>query len=811
MNRRCWKLFIIGLLACMLMVTTPVLADEAEESASVSENEISISGEQTNLQEEQEVEAETAEVEKQVKADNGITYKLYDNGHMTIGGTSSDGKVVPIVEMFTSEECEKIRTVSLSAKNVTNVDKLFRSDKFWYMDNTLSNKHLPGGYASIYCYTLSGIEEINLLNFDFSHVTSMESMFAHCTGLKKIRFGTVDTSHVTNMSYLFWNCAHLTELNLQGFDTSQVTDMKYMFDGSMSLRTLDVSGFDTSRVTDMSYMFGDCFVINDVDVSGFDTSKITDMKCMFYRCFDLDQINVSGFDTSHVTNMYRMFAYCDSVSALDLSGFQTENVSGMSEMFYACTQLDRLDLSSFDFSRTESASRLARQCDNLEEAILGDANAQQSINFESAFYQCGKLKRVSFSDKCRIKPRDMDSWFSGCEALEEVKLGGVDLSEAKAAYEVFRDCKSLKTLDLSNCKADKLTSLTRMFLGCTSLKRIDLSGFNLQKISYVENLFDGCTSLREIKAPYNCSISINLPADSDWVYYDADGKSLTTLDCSAKQSKTYQAVLSVKPEDLTADVKTAKLEYSPAGPCPQLLVYHKDTLLVEGEDYQADLQNPSTIGKTVVLIKGTHGYLFETSVTVEIVRADLAKGSSVVINGPVRAENNQLSVTLSVQKDGALLTQGKDYTVKIAADSANRFCATVTGIGNYVGEKSVYFESELQNVTSAAPQVVLPDQPKASAKFVKVTDKKSKKKKLAIKISWKKVSGATGYDIYLYTKKKGTYKKVASVSGKKKSATIQKYGKKSIQKKTYYYYVVAKKKVDQKMVRSKVKKKYKLK
>ena len=65
-----------------------------------------------------------------------------------------------------------------------------------------------------------------------------------------------------------------------------------------------------------------------------------------------------------------------------------------------------------------------------------------------------------------------------------------------------------------------------------------------------------------------------------------------------------------------------------------------------------------------------------------------------------------------------------------------------------------------------------------------------------LNVSWKKITGVTGYDIYVSTNQNKGYKKVASVSAKKGSATIKKFsGKKFNPKKKYYVYIAAKKKV----------------
>lgn len=63
-------------------------------------------------------------------------------------------------------------------------------------------------------------------------------------------------------------------------------------------------------------------------------------------------------------------------------------------------------------------------------------------------------------------------------------------------------------------------------------------------------------------------------------------------------------------------------------------------------------------------------------------------------------------------------------------------------------------------------------------------------------IKWAKVSGATGYDIYVSTKPKSGYKRVKSVGKSTFSVSIKKFsGKKISAKKKYYVYIAAKKKV----------------
>lgn len=78
-------------------------------------------------------------------------------------------------------------------------------------------------------------------------------------------------------------------------------------------------------------------------------------------------------------------------------------------------------------------------------------------------------------------------------------------------------------------------------------------------------------------------------------------------------------------------------------------------------------------------------------------------------------------------------------------------------------------------------------------------------KKRTLSLSWKKVSGASKYIVYISKSEKGGYKKVKTLSPKKRSLKITKYGKKKLKKNTTYYVkLVVKGKVGKKTVSSDV-------
>jgi len=104
--------------------------------------------------------------------------------------------------------------------------------------------------------------EINLSNFDASHVTTMYWMFLYCSNLEKITFGNINTSSVTSMRAMFNGCSKLVFLNLSSFDTSNVESFLGMFIACTNLKFLDLSHFNTTKLTEMDFIFENCQSLN---------------------------------------------------------------------------------------------------------------------------------------------------------------------------------------------------------------------------------------------------------------------------------------------------------------------------------------------------------------------------------------------------------------------------------------------------------------------------------------------------------------------------------------------------------------------
>lgn len=167
-------------------------------------------------------------------------------------------------------------------------------------------------------------------------------------------------------------------------------------------------------------------------------------------------------------------------------------------------------------------------------------------------------------------------------------------------------------------------------------------------------------------------------------------------------------------------------------------------------------------------------------------------------------------------KNVAVYSSKSLFETKLTADIFNRYPRWVAHYNDTCGYQGSYhmwqytnkgqidgitgnvdLDYKIGNWTSAgytpAPATPTTAVKKTTVSKPKATTIKSLKKrgKKAVKITYKKVSGVSGYQIYMSTKKKSGYKKIATLSSKKSSYTKGKLKK----GKKYYFKVRTMKKV----------------
>ena len=258
---------------------------------------------------------------------------------------------------------------------------------------------------------------------DVTEMTITGGLFEGCENLSYVDFSKLDTSKVDYMGEMFVNCRSLTSLDLSGFDTSKVTDMKEMFRGCSNLKSINLSGFNTLEVEVMDDMFSGCSSLTSLDLSGFATPKLYSMPRMFLDCNNLKNIHLDGLNTSEVYDMRDVFSGCSSLTSLDLSGFDTSNVNYMDRMFAGCSSLKSLDLSKFKVQKVYAMPEMFLNCSSLT-----------SLNLMSGF------------NPTPSSTVEVERLFAGCSNLTSLDLSGFDMYDWSFNELLFEGCNKLDTI-----------------------------------------------------------------------------------------------------------------------------------------------------------------------------------------------------------------------------------------------------------------------------------------------------------------------------------------------------------------------------
>ena len=244
-------------------------------------------------------------------------------------------KVTTFSEMF--ENCRNLRNIDLSSFNTTSAVTLknmfFNCKKLTSID--VSNFITSNVTEMDNMFRATGIISLNLENFDFSKVKTMEYMFSHNSSITNIQFPTT-TFNMTNLTSLyrtFYECSRLENLDLRFItNTTSLTTMHNMFHNCISIQNIKFSdSLNTSNVTDMSSMFSKCASLITLDLSMFDTRNVTTFS--YISTLESTDYRIRGLFTGNI-NLKTIY-----VSDKFVTTKATDPELGSTNMFLDCKAL----------------------------------------------------------------------------------------------------------------------------------------------------------------------------------------------------------------------------------------------------------------------------------------------------------------------------------------------------------------------------------------------------------------------------------------------------------------------------------------
>ena len=353
--------------------------------------------------------------------------------------------------------------------------------------------------SSYLFHNFSGLQEMDMQNFDGKNIENMRDFFANCLNLVSVNFAGFNTSKVNNMTAMFFANFALKSLNLSSFDTSNVVYMNDMFSEMRELIDLNLSSFNTGKVEIMVNMFSGVRKIKNLNVSNFDTRNVKKTRNMFANMLELESLNISNFDTSKVEDMAMMFAETHKLKTLNLGRMNTSRVTSMEKMFNNMWALENLDVSSFD----------TRNVDTMRGMFLNDAS----------------LVNLNLSSFDTRKVTDMGYMFYGMKKINSLDLSSFITSKVTDMFSMFFNTYNLKTLDISNFETGALKDARYIFYtdGAVEdkLERIYANNdFDTSSLAESNGMFINRKKLRGGNGSYLADPST---ADKTWLRVDRPG------------------------------------------------------------------------------------------------------------------------------------------------------------------------------------------------------------------------------------------------------------------------------------------------
>lgn len=378
-------------------------------------------------------------------------------------------------------------THTLSTETVYNLPT-GNTQPAWYTDGTYANvtkvsftssfSSAQPTSTSYWFYHMSNLTSIsNLRYLNTSSVTSMNQMFAYCSGLTSLDLSNFDTGKVTTMQSMFWECTGLTSINMNNFNTEKVTTMYGMFKGCSALTTLDIRYFKTPVLANIQEMFYQCSNLTTIYAGHGWTYSGTDNQV-----FNNSTKLVGGEGTKYNPS-YLGASYARVDGGTSSPGYFTR-------VPYVVWDSSAKSLTFYDDGKGSEKTGVIY--------YLNDPSTRPgwSTNDDHTNYEVTKV--VFDPSFANARPTSTYLWFAGMDKLTSItSIAYLNTSEVTNMSYMFSGTK-LSSLSLSKFDTSKATNMDHMFYRCTGLTKLDLTKFKTSKVTNMANMFDGDTNLQTI-------------------------------------------------------------------------------------------------------------------------------------------------------------------------------------------------------------------------------------------------------------------------------------------------------------------------
>ena len=403
--------------------------------------------------------------------------------------------------MFSGTDTSKINIQLSGAKNIPkdvfgtfkNAAKTQKVDKIDLSNASLSSEVTGSGLLS----GLSDVKQIDVTNFDISHVTDMTNMFSGDTNLTEITgLSTWNVENVTSMNSMFAGDTALTNLDLSNWKPLYVTNMAAMFKGCSGLKSITLNwGQSTNNVQNFSEMFrGDSSLTEVKGLSDWKVSNATNLTWMFTDDSALESMDLSKWDTSKVTDLSNLFNGDTALQTVNMSNMDLSKVQNFNFMFIGATSLSKIDFRNTIFLDSD---KIQSYYFNSTNPIVELSGAKNVPKFLFDMLKSSKAKTIDLRNTSLASNiTDLSTAFCNDQAVEEIDMTGFDTSHITDMNHMFANCSALTSLNLSwGGNTKNVKNFAWMFANDNNLQTIDGIGeWNVSNATDISHMF-ACINL----------------------------------------------------------------------------------------------------------------------------------------------------------------------------------------------------------------------------------------------------------------------------------------------------------------------------
>lgn len=501
-------------------------------------------------------------------------------------------------------------------------------------------------------------------------------------------------------------------------DLSNVESIgEYAFYYSENLKNISIP----STVTEIGdYCFSDSQALETVIIGSVNIDRYTD--ALFINCNNLTKVI---FDSdAYIKGMLRTFCKT-SIESIVLP----DNIETMRQTFSNVTSLKEITL-------PKNLSHLGENTlynTSIEKIVMPEATLTIS---SQAFAECSNLSYVNLSNVTTIEKQA----FENCISLESIDLSGV-LSLNKYA---FIGCDNLKKYYYAEEEKEAYIAENE-FEGNETIETVVI-GNSVNEIQ--DRAFADCTNLQ------TALIADEVENISDTAFENCDN---LTIVCLYNSPVMHYAQKNNIPYETFVISPIPDQEYTGKAITPKLDVKQAGKAMTLDKDYLASYKNNINIGTANVTVVGLGDYrIFATTSNFKIVKTKAEEDTTKPTTKPTKPTTEHTKPTTK--------PSAKPTTTTSPAPTAK----PATTAQSDTAKKAV------AKAPSGAKKV---NGEWVNSKQKKTSVKKLKRSKKSFKVTLKKASGVTGYQIQYSTSKKFTKEttKAVTVKGSKNtSKTIKK-------------------------------------